>query len=44
LAISKHGQVIRTKLAEIPILGRATQGVRIMKIRLGDALASLTCL
>lgn len=44
LAISKHGQVIRTKLEEISILGRATQGVRIMKVRSGDALASLTCL
>jgi len=44
LAISKHGQVIRTKLDEIPTLGRATQGVRIMKLRPGDSLASLTCL
>ncbi len=44
LAISKQGQVIRTKLDEIPTLGRATQGVRIMKVRAGDNLASLTCL
>ncbi len=44
LAISKQSQVIRTKLEEIPTLGRATQGVRIMKVRPGDTLASLTCL
>ena len=44
ITISKHGQVIRTTLAEIPSLGRQTQGVRIMKLRPGDALASLTCL
>ncbi len=44
VAISKQGQVIRTKLSEIPTLGRQTQGVRIMKLREGDSLASLTCL
>lgn len=43
-AISKMGQVIRTPLAEISTLSRATQGVRIMKLREGDSLASLTCL
>ncbi len=44
IAISKHGQVIRTGLAEISSLGRQTQGVRIMKLREGDKLASLTFL
>ena len=44
VAISKQGQVIRTRLAEIPTLGRQTQGVRIMRLRDGDALASLTLL
>lgn len=43
-AISKMGQVIRTPLADISTLSRATQGVRIMKLREGDGLASLTCL
>ncbi|OJI08678.1 MAG: DNA gyrase subunit A [Candidatus Vogelbacteria bacterium CG10_big_fil_rev_8_21_14_0_10_49_38] len=43
-AISKLGQVIRTKLTEIPTLSRATQGVRVMKLRDGDHLASMTCL
>ena len=44
VAMSKHGQVIRTKLDEIPSLGRQTQGVRIMKLHDGDSLASLTFL
>lgn len=42
VAISKLGQVIRTTLAEIPSLGRQTQGVRIMKLREGDQIASMT--
>lgn len=44
IAISKQGQVIRTRLNEIPTLGRQTQGVRIMKLHEGDRLASLTFL
>ena len=44
VAISKAGQVIRTGLDEIPTLGRDTQGVRIMKLKAGDSIASLTCL
>ncbi|KKU70471.1 MAG: gyrase subunit A protein [Parcubacteria group bacterium GW2011_GWA2_47_21] len=41
VAISKKGQVIRVALKEIPTLGRQTQGVRIMKLREGDSLASV---
>jgi DNA gyrase subunit A len=41
---SKKGQVIRTELKEIPSLSRSTQGVRIMKLRDGDAIASFVCL
>jgi DNA gyrase subunit A len=44
IAISKKSQVIRCDLKEIPSLGRDTQGVRIMKLREGDSLASLICL
>ena len=44
IAITKQSQVIRTKLDEIPTLGRQTQGVRIMRPREGDSLASLTFL
>ncbi|MBI2023934.1 DNA gyrase subunit A [Candidatus Giovannonibacteria bacterium] len=44
IAISKKGQVIRTPLDGISQLGRATQGVRIMRLDAKDQLASITCL
>jgi DNA gyrase subunit A len=44
VVISKRGQVIRLDLKEIPVLGRQTQGVRIMKLRAGDAIAALIVL
>ncbi len=44
VVISKKGQVIRTDLSEIPSLSRSTQGVRVMKLRDGDAIASFVCL
>ena len=44
VVVSKKGQVIRTDLTEIPSLSRSTQGVRIMKLRDGDQIASFVCL
>ena len=44
LAISRASQVIRTELKSIPTLGRDTQGVRVMKLRDGDSIASLSTL
>ncbi len=44
IAISQKGQVIRTPISGIPVLSRQTQGVRIMKLKAGDSIASLTCL
>jgi len=41
IAMSKNGQVIRTELSQIASSGRATQGVRIMKMREGDSVASV---
>lgn len=41
VSISGKGQVIRIDIDEIPILGRQTQGVRVMKLRAGDKIASL---
>ena len=41
VAVSRKGQVIRTNIESISILGRATQGVRIMKVESGDGLASV---
>ncbi|MGM0629332.1 MAG: DNA gyrase subunit A [Patescibacteria group bacterium] len=40
IAISKKGNVIRITVDEVPRLGRQTQGVKIMKLRQGDALAA----
>lgn len=41
LMISTKGQTIRVGLKDIPTLGRTTQGVRIMRLGEGDAIASL---
>lgn len=44
IVVSKKGQVIKMELDSIPTLGRDTQGVRVMKLREGDELASATLL
>lgn len=44
IAISKKGQIIRTPLDDIAKQGRATQGVRIMKLKAKDEIASITTL
>jgi DNA gyrase subunit A len=41
IIISKNGQTIRLGLKDIPELGRATQGVRIMRLNDGDQVTSL---
>ena len=42
IVVSQKGQVIRTELKQVPSLSRATQGVRIMKLREGDKIAAFT--
>jgi DNA gyrase subunit A len=44
IVISQKGQVIRTETKSISQLGRATQGVRIMRLEQGDKVASGACL
>ena len=44
IVISQHGQVIRTSVKSISLLGRATQGVRIMRLEEKDKVASGACL
>lgn len=39
--MSKKGQVIKLALKDVPVLGRQTQGVRVMKMRAGDSIASI---
>lgn len=41
ILISKQGQTIRLRTKEIPKIGRATQGVRIMRIKADDKVASV---
>ena len=41
IIISSQGQTIRLGLKDIPELGRATQGVRIMRLNNGDEVVSL---
>ncbi len=41
IMMSTKGQAIRVAMKEIPTLGRATQGVRIMKMSEGDNVASI---
>ncbi|HET9174498.1 MAG TPA: DNA gyrase subunit A [Candidatus Saccharimonadales bacterium] len=41
IIISQQGQTIRLGLKDIPALGRATQGVRIMRLNDGDEVVSL---
>jgi DNA gyrase subunit A len=41
IIISTQGQTIRLGIKDISALGRATQGVRIMRLNDGDSVASL---
>ena len=41
IMISERGQTIRVAVKEIPTLGRTTQGVRVMRMAEGDAVAAL---
>lgn len=44
IIISQQGVVIRLRIADIPTIGRATQGVRIMRLNDGDGVASIATL
>lgn len=41
VVMSKKGQVIKLPLKDVPSLGRQTQGVKVMKMRPGDSIASV---
>jgi len=41
VVMSRKGQVIKMPLKDVPTLGRDTQGVKIMRLREGDAIASI---
>ncbi len=44
MLISSHGIVIRTSVDGIPVQGRDTQGVTIMRVEEGDRVASVGCI
>ncbi len=44
IAMSKKGQVIRVEIDAVPVQSRSTQGVKIMRPREGDSVASVTFL
>jgi len=44
IVISRQAQVIRIKIASISKQKRATQGVRIMKLKPGDSVVSVACI
>jgi len=41
VVMSSRGQVIKLPATDVPNLGRQTQGVRVMKLRTGDKIASI---
>ena len=41
MLITKDGQIVRTKVADISVIGRATQGVRCISLNEGDKLVSV---
>jgi DNA gyrase subunit A len=41
---SSRGQIIRIPLKDVSVLGRATQGVRVMKPQAGDSVSAITVL
>ena len=44
IVISQKGQVLKTKINSVPETSRATQGVRIIKLKEGDKVASAICI
>ena len=44
LIVTSHGKVIRLEQKQAPMLGRATQGVRLIKLDSGDLVASVALL
>lgn len=44
LALSSRGQIIKTKISDVRTAGRATSGVRIMKLKEGDKVAGIVTL
>jgi DNA gyrase subunit A len=44
IALSAKGQIIKTRLPDVRVASRATQGVKVMTLNAGDKLIGITCL
>jgi DNA gyrase/topoisomerase IV subunit A len=44
LALSLKGQIIRTNISDVRTAGRATSGVRVMRLKAGDRVAGIVIL
>jgi DNA gyrase subunit A len=44
MLVSRSGIILRTRMDSIPIVGRAAQGVTLMGVGAGDAVASIACI
>ena len=44
MIITNNGQVIRTKISGISLLGRNTQGVRLINLKEGEAVVAIESL
>ena len=44
IALSSKGQILKTRLADVRVAGRATQGEKIMTLNAGDKLVAAICL
>ena len=44
IALSAKGQIIKSKLSDVRVAGRATQGVKIMTLNPGDKVVGVICL
>ena len=44
LLISNQGTLVRTRVAEVPLLGRNTQGVTLIRLPADEALVGAVCL
>jgi DNA gyrase subunit A len=43
MIITQYGNVLRSPVAALRVMGRATQGVRLINLRENDIIASVAC-
>ena len=43
MIITQHGNILRSPVSALRVMGRATQGVRLINLRENDIIASVAC-